>query len=176
MWCDNCVHCRCHLTSGKKLTILDQMELNAMRKFLNLTVTCHKILFLMYVNSNYFSPSRIVLAEGPLAEMYGYCKNWKAYEDLDCTGNNKRFWDDGVKESLQDIVTLRQAVLLKMQMQEGTAETSDKDETENSDQNAPENSDNAEPENIDKDEPEDSDKENCAKDETENSDKENSDK
>ena len=152
------------------------MELNAMRKFLNITV-------LIYVNSNYFSPSRLVLAQGSLSEMYGYCASWKTYEDLDRTGSSKHFWDDGIKESLEDILTLREAVLQKMQRE---------DETENSDKNAPENSDNAEPENIDNDEPEkgandepeNSDKENCPKDETEhstsdeteNSDKENIDK
>ena len=152
------------------------MELNAMRKFLNITV-------LIYVNSNYFSPSRLVLKQGSICEMYGYCKSWKTYEDLDTTGSSKRFWDDGVKEGLEDILTLQQEVLLKMQME---------DETENRDKNAPKNSDNAEPKNIDNDEPEqgandepgNSDKENCPKDETEhsandeteNSDKENSDK
>ena len=118
-----------------------------MRKFLILTVTCHRIMLLMYVNSNYFSPSRNVLAEGPLAEMYRYCKNWKRYEDLDRGGDDRRFWDDRVKEGLKEILTLRPGVLVQMEMEmpkngdEKEKGTTDKDETETSDKEEKETSD-----------------------------------
>ena len=146
----------------------------------------------MYLKSNYLSPSRIVLAEGKLSEVYRYCRNWKVYEDLDRSGDNKRFWDDGIKENLQEILLLRQPASVKMQVLEGTVVISDNDDTENSDKNAPENSDNAEaekienaepekienaePENIDEDEPENIDAdepENIDEHEPEDSDKEN---
>ena len=97
-------------------------------------------MLLMYVNSNYFSPSRNVLAEGPLAEMYGYCKNWKRYEDLDRSGDDKHFWDDGVKEGLKEILTLRPGVLVQMEMEMPKNED-EKDETETSDKEEKETSD-----------------------------------
>ena len=79
-------------------------------------------MFRIYLHFNYFSSCRNLLAEHDLQELYMYCINWKKYEGL--VRDDNHFWDDGIREGLSELLTLKPGVYLTLE-EKKTGETED---------------------------------------------------